>query len=407
MKISIILLIVLMFIINLITNFLSLSYQKKELPLNVKDVYDDNEYKKWSSYNTTKIKRYTLSSIINLVSTVILLVFNVHLYLFNIVKDITSNSILQLLLIFSILSLYELLINIGFQIYDTFVIEEKFGFNNTSKKLFIKDTIIQFIFGVILEVLLIGGLQVIYNAFDNIYMFLIISLVIITTIILVIPFIYPLFNRLFNKMTLLEDGSLKEKINVYLLSVNFPLTNIYIVDASKRSKELNAYFLGYGKKRRIVLYDTLLESTTDEQIVAIVAHEAGHSHYKDFLSSIPLSILTLSIMLVALFLFISLPSISTSFGFNDTNFVFGIIIFMEVFGLIGIFTNIFTNYISRVKEYRADKYAAETYNKEAIIESLIVIHAKSLADLNPHPINIILKYNHPSLTQRLDALEQL
>lgn len=206
---------------------------------------------------------------------------------------------------------------------------------------------------------------------------------------------------------MLPEGTLRDKINEYSKKSFFPIENIYVMDQSKRSKRMNAYFLGYGKKRRLVLFDTLIEKMSDEEIVAILAHETGHAKHKDYLRRMPISLLNIGIILFMLFFFLSSNDLSDAFGFSSSTFVFGFLVFFEVISLIGMFTSIITNYISRKHEYAADKYAAQTYSKVHMISALKVLAREELVNLAPNKIVVLMTYSHPPIAQRINAIEDL
>ncbi len=404
MKYIFISLIILVYIINMFIIYLQYKSRNNPLKENVSDVYDKDRYSEWKNYKIDKLKLKSISTTTVFLITIILYTFNLHFYIFEFVNDLTNNMFLEYLLILLILSLISFVVDIIFNYYETFIIEEKYNFNKLTKKLFVRDTIIKVTLGLILEVSLLFFLGKLFNSFDNVYLFLTIALSIVFIFILLMPLLQPIFSKIFNKTTPLEEGKLKDKILNYANSVNFPVENIYVIDASKRSSKSNAYFLGYGKKRRIVLFDTLTHNMSDEEIVAVLAHEAGHAKHKDFLRLLPLTLLTLTIILVSLFFLVSFDQVSISFNFNEANFLFGALLFFEIFPLIGFMTGIITNAFSRKIEYSADKFSKETYSKEKLISALKSLSNNNLVDLSPHPIIVLLNYSHPPLDKRIERI---
>lgn len=404
MKILLLSLITLIFIINITLKLLELKQAKKPLPLNVQDIYDEAKYREWQAYQKDGFKVALVYSATTFVIALVLFGFNLHSALFNFIVRLTPNLYLQTLLVATFISLLGIFTTI-INFYETFVIEEKYGFNKTTKKLFVKDTVIKFILVTLLLATFMFSLNILYDAFNNVYIFLGVALGATVVLILLMPLLQPLFSRLFNKMTPMEPCSLKDKIVAYAEEVHFPITNIYVVDASKRSSKANAYFLGFGKKKRIVLFDTLLENLTEEEIVAVLAHEVGHSKHKHILKLMPFSLLTIALMLVTLFYFVSLGEVATAFNVTNLSFIFGLLLFQEIFPLLGYLTNIMNNALSRKYEYEADRYAAETHAKTEIISALKALTRSNMSNLNPHPLNVFLNHSHPVLHERIDALE--
>lgn len=406
MKIIILSLIGFIYIINLLMKILHL--KNDNIPINnyVGDIYDENQYKRWSSYQKDNVKLSIISLIVSFIISILLFGFNIHSYILNFISGLTSNLITQafyVMLFLFVIGIFDIL----FSYIRTFKIEEKYGFNKTNKKLFIKDQIIKFILLIGLGTPTLYLVMVIFNNFINPIIFLIISSAIIIGFSLILPFLLPLFSRLFNKFTKLEESDLKDKILEYVENVNFPVENIYVMDASKRSTKINAYFSGYGKKRRIVLYDTLIKDFTDEEVVSVLAHEAGHAKHKDMIRLLPFTVLNIIIMLMMLYLLASNAIIAQAFGFTTNNFFFGLFLFMELFGLVNIILNVFMNAFSRKIEYQADKYSAVTYSGDALISALKKLAKSNFAHLFPHKIIVLIYYSHPTLNQRITAIKNL
>lgn len=405
MKILLLSLITVVFIINITLKLLELKQAKKPLPLNVQDIYDEEKYAKWQSYQSDRFKVALIYSVTTFIIAIVLFGFNLHSVVFNFITSLTSNLYLQTLLVATFVSFLGIFTTV-IDFYETFVVEEKYGFNKTTKKLFVKDTLIKFVLVTVLLATFVFLLNILYDAFNNVYIFLAVALGVTVLLILLMPILQPLFSRLFNKMTPMEPCSLKDKIIAYAEEVSFPVTNIYVVDASKRSSKANAYFLGFGKKKRIVLFDTLIENLSEEEIVAVLAHEVGHSKHKHIVKLMPFSLLTIALMLVTLFYFVSLDEVASAFNVTNLTFIFGLLLFQEIFPLLGYLTNMMNNALSRKYEYEADRYVAVTYRKTEIIGALKALTKSNMSNLNPHRLNVFLNHSHPPLHKRIGALEE-
>lgn len=404
MKIILILLIIVLYIYNTIIRLLTLKNLKiKNERTNL--VYDEEGYDNFLSYQKDVINFEFWRSSYNYALVVIILALNLPSILYNlIINNITNNIYLSNILLVIFFIVVQTL-DIFFDYYEIFKIEDKYGFNKQTKKGFFIDQIKSFILlSILMSLLALILMKAFYNFKEY---FIYISLIIFIIIIVLIPILYPLFNKLFNKFTLLEDGSLKDKIYTFLDKVKYPKSKIYIMDASKRTTKMNAYFMGYGKNKRIVLYDTLLDRMTEDEVVAVLAHEVGHGKHKDIIKRYPLSILNILIMLSLFYYMLVNSQFSLVFGFSETNFVFIAYLFMNLFEIVGIFIGILSNYLSRKAEYNADKFSSLNYQKEAMKTALIKLAKLNYSNLNPHPFVVFMNYSHPTILQRLDTIDNL
>jgi len=404
MKIILILLIIVLYIYNTIIRLLTLKNLKiKNEITNL--VYDEEGYDNFLSYQKDVINFEFWRSSYNYALVVIILALNLPSILYNlIINNITNNIYLSNILLVIFFIVVQTL-DIFFDYYEIFKIEDKYGFNKQTKKGFFIDQIKSFILlSILMPLLALILMKAFYNFKEY---FIYISLIIFIIIIVLIPILYPLFNKLFNKFTLLEDGSLKDKIYTFLDKVKYPKSKIYIMDASKRTTKMNAYFMGYGKNKRIVLYDTLLDRMTEDEVVAVLAHEVGHGKHKDIIKRYPLSILNILIMILLFYYMLVNSQFSLVFGFSETNFVFIAYLFMNLFEIVGIFIGILSNYLSRKAEYNADKFSSLNYQKEAMKTALIKLAKLNYSNLNPHPFVVFMNYSHPTILQRLDTIDNL
>jgi STE24 endopeptidase len=314
-----------------------------------------------------------------------------------------ENEILLALAFFGVLMLTSDMLTIPFQWYSTFVIEEKYGFNKTTIKTFITDKLKGYLLGAIvgggLLSLLIYLIELIGPSF-----WIWFSIIAAIFILVVNMFYTSLILPLFNKLTPLPEGELKTAIENFSKKVNFPLDNIFIIDGSKRSKKANAFFSGIGKKKKIVLYDTLISSHTTEELVAVLAHEVGHFKKKHIIWGYILSVLQIVFTLFVLSRMIFNEDVSLALGGSQLAIHLNLLAFGILFSPISGITGLLMNMYSRKNEFEADAYAKETFSGGALINALKRLSVDSLSNLYPHPWYVFFHYSHPPLLKRLEAL---
>ena len=325
-------------------------------------------------------------------------------WLDRLVEGMVDSYILHVLLFFGILALAGDLLSMPFALYRTFVIEERYGFNRTTPRTFILDKIKGWGLGVVFG----GGLLALVTW---IYMltgswFWIIALGVLTLFSVFMSMFYSnLIVPLFNKQTPLEEGSLRNKIEDFADRVDFRLRNIYVMDGSKRSSKANAYFTGLGPKKRIVLFDTLIEELEEEEIVSVLAHEVGHYKKRHTTTGLVISILQTALTLYLFSLFVGVDSFSVALGGTGASFHLGLIAFGVLYSPISTILGIGTGLFSRHNEYQADRYARDHYNSGKLISSLKKLSKTTLSNLTPHPAYVFVHYSHPPLLQRIRALK--
>lgn len=393
------------FVFNKILEYLNIRSMKEELPDEVKDIYDEEKYKKSIAYARANNKFGLLTSSFSFILSFVLLAtgffgwFDQQVHGFIGTEELVSLAFFGLLFIASDIS------NIPFQLYDTFVIEEKFGFNKTTSKTFILDKLKGYamaaiIGGSILYILL--KLITLFGPDFWIYFWVVISIFTLIMNMFYTSLILPLFN----KLTPLEDGELKEEIEKYSKSINFPLDNIFVIDGSKRSAKSNAFFSGIGKKKKIVLYDTLIENHSKEELVAVLAHEVGHFKKKHIITGYLLSILQTGFTLFIMSLIIFNPAVSEALGGGQLAIHLNLLAFGILYSPISHFVGVFMNILSRKNEFEADAYAKETYNGTFLQQALKKLSVDNLSNLFPHPAYVFMNYSHPPLLKRLAAMEE-
>lgn len=382
--------------------YLDNSQVKKELPDNVKDVYDEEEYKKWLSYNKECGKSSLICSIVTNVFLLIFLAFDFYAFLFE--KFAGLNLYLQYFICIGILVLITLPVSISFAYYDTFVIEEKYGMNKSTRKTFAGDQIKGFFLDLVLGYGLIVVIMTLYEKFGNDgIIFAIIAYILLSVILGLV--VMPLL-RMFNKFEQLEDGELREALLKLCEKYGVKVKKIYVKDASRRTTKANAFCTGFGKKKVISLDDNLVNEYSTEQIVAVFAHEFAHAKYKHMVKSLPFSFLRIVIVMITLGVVLNVNAFFTSFGFGSVNYYFAFSILSLVNWPLEKLLDIVGNYISRKHEYQADAFAAKEGYGDELISSLKKLCRDSLTDLNPHPVIVKLEYSHPTLSQRIEAIER-
>ena len=401
----IIAILVLDFLFEKYLDYLNTTKWSDTLPDEVKEIYDEKKYKKQQAYQRENHRFGMLTSSFSMAITLAMFLLFGFAMVDGWVWNITSNPIVAALLFFGILMFASDIINLPFSIYDTFKIEEKYGFNKTTPKTFVFDKIKGWLVGAIIGGGLLALIIFIYQKTGNlfwIYAWILISAFSIFMAMFYSNIIVPLFN----KQTPLEDGELRDAISAFSEKVGFKLDNIFVIDGSKRSTKANAYFTGLGAKKRIVLYDTLIKDMTTDEIVAVLAHEIGHNKKKHVIQGLLIGLVQTGIVLFVFGLLIGNPKLSSALGVYEPNFHIGLVAFGVLYSPISFFTGIFMNILSRKNEYEADRFAAENFKPEALASALKKLSVNNLSNLTPHKLYVFFHYSHPTLLQRLDHLKQ-
>ena len=400
----IITILIIQFVMETVLDYLNASHYDKPVPKELNDVFDEKEYQKSQEYKKANYRFGLLTSTFSLFLTLGFLVLGGFEWIDSIVRDITENIIAMALLFFGIIMIGSDIITTPFSYYQTFVIEESFGFNKSTQKLFFFDKLK----GWLMMSVLGGGILALVIWFfqwagSNFWIY---AWAVITFFTLFMNLFYSkLIVPLFNKQTPLENGSLKSKIESYAQKVGFELKNIFVIDGSKRSTKANAYFSGFGKEKRVTLYDTLIADLEEDEIVAVLAHEVGHYKRKHIIFNLTASILTMGLTLFILSLFINTPQISLAIGVFNPSFHAALIGFGILYSPISEITGLVMNYFSRKFEYQADDYAKNTFAALPLITSLKKLSKNSLSNLTPHPAYVFMHYSHPPLIDRIKNLK--
>ena len=393
---------VLVYLYNLLLTVIHLRSAGNPVPANVADVYDRETYQKWRSYHAEKSRFAILTSTVSFIEELLLLSLNVYAAFAGLFPETPFMQMFAVLLLSALASLLE----IPFSWYNTMTIEEKYGFNKSTAKTFAADQIKEFLIGLLLMTGIGALLLWVHQALGD---WLILAFAILMTVFgLIISFLYPVLSKVFNKFKPLEDGELREEITALLEKNGYRVRAIKVMDASRRTTKSNAYFSGFGKMKTIVLYDTLIESMTTKEICAVFAHEMGHGLHKDTLRNQVLSFLQMTVLGVLSWLTLRTPDLFAAFGFEGVNYGFAMILIMSVeYALIAPLFGLISNYFSRKAEYRADAQAVQEGYGAELISALKKLARQNYADLAPSPLLVRLEYSHPTLSQRIAAIESL
>ena len=370
-------------------------------PANLADVYDDETYAKWKKYESEHSRFSILSSIITGIVMLMLLATDTYSAVASLFPDGDHAGLLSVIISATLVSTV-------FEIIESYVsnmvIEQKYGFNKTTLKTFIADRIRSLLLNILLSTLICYAVFGFYSLV-GVWMIPIFAGAMFC-FSLVISFLYPILSRIGNKFTPLEDGELKESLVGLLTKHGYQVKAIEVMDASRRTTKLNAYFTGFGKLKTIVLYDNLINAMSPDEICAVFAHELGHGLHKDVQKMQLLSLVNMALMGTVAFLAVSVPELHTAFGFEGINYGFVYLLMGTGLGIVQPFMSLVMNARSRAAEYRADRQAVSEGYGEAMISALKKLARENFAHLSPSKINVVLEYSHPPLGERIAAVEK-
>jgi STE24 endopeptidase len=390
-------------VFDLLLEIVNLKAQRKEIPSEIASFYDQEKYLKSLSYTNEQTLFGFFKEGFSFLLSMSILVLGGFGWLDNFLRNYITQEIPLALAFFGATILVSDIITIPFQLYDTFVIEEKYGFNKTSIRTFVADKLKGYALGAIIGGLLISILlYLIQSIGDNFWIWF--GLIAIAFIFFVNMFYSSLILPLFNKLTPLEEGELKTSIETFAQKVNFPLDNIFVMDGSKRSNKANAFFSGIGKKKKIVLFDTLIKNHSKDELVAVLAHEVGHFKKKHIVYAFILSAMQIAFTLYILSLMVFNQQLSIALGGTQQALHLNLIAFGILFSPISGITGLLMSIYSRKNEFEADAYAKQTFNGLSLANALKKLSVDSLDNLYPHPVYVFFCYSHPPLLKRLKAL---
>lgn len=402
----IITLVALMYVIDLVITLINYRHRNKPIPEIAADIYDQEKYQKWLSY-FMETNRFGV--IVKTISTVLLLVllgFGFFGWLERLTTQWVSHPILQTLAFLGVFGLLSMLISLPFDYYGIFVIEEKYGFNKTTHKTFFVDILKNILVAAVLGGGLVALLNAIYLQFVSQIWWFVLYAWVILTMVMVILFVLntKVFVKIFNKLTPLPEGELRDKIQGLAEKVGFNVKAISVMDASKRSTKLNAFFSGLGRTREVVLFDTLVEKLGEEEILSVLAHELGHAVHKDVPRMLGLQIVMFGLYAVVIGFILQSAALAQAFGLSGVHLGFSLILFSILISPLELILTFPLNYISRKAEYAADGFATKYVGKEATMSAFKVLAQENLANLTPHPFYVLMHYSHPTIPQRLEAI---
>lgn len=392
------------FILEIISNRLNLNALSKELPDEFEGVYDKDTYTKSQEYTRVQTKFGFLTGTFDLILLLVFWFAGGFNWLDQWARGFDFGVIGTGLVFIGALIVAKTIIDLPFNLYSTFVIEERFGFNKTTPKTFAMDRVKGLLLGVVIGAPLLAGIIAFFEyggSFAWVYAWLA-----VTGFSLVMQYIAPTWIMpIFNKFEPLEDEELREAIENYADKVDFPLQEIFVMDGSKRSSKSNAFFTGFGKNKRIALFDTLIENHTNEELVAVLAHEIGHYKKKHIVKNMVISILQTGIMFALLSIFLKVQGLFDAFYMEQMSVYAGLLFFGMLYSPIETILGIGMQKLSRSHEYEADHFAATTIQSpEEMVNVLKKLSKDNLSNLTPHPFYVFLNYSHPPVLKRIRAI---
>lgn len=391
------------FLLQTITSYLNLKALDTKLPDEFKGYYDEEKYKKSQEYTINETRFDYVSSTFNIVLILVFILLGGFNYVDQFARGFHLNSIITGLIFIGILYFVYDIILIPFSLYSNFVIEERFGFNKMGMGTFLMDKVKNYLLVMVLGSMIVGGIFFFFERTGD-YAWLYAWGLATFFILIAQPLYTMVIAPMFNKFVPIEDGKLKQSIEKYAERVKFPLKEISVMDGSKRSAHSNAYFSGIFKKR-IALFDTLIEKHSVDELVAVIAHEVGHYKRHHVIKDMFLMIIQSGLIFFLLSFFIHSKGLSDAFRMEQTSVYAGFVFFGLLYSPIKIILSIFMNHISRKHEFEADMFAADTTGSiNNMISALKNLSISNLTNLTPHPLNVFLNYTHPPVLERINAL---
>ncbi len=394
------------FVLERVLESLNSKHMSPVLPDSLKGIYEEKEYSRFQSYKRENGRLDSWSSGVGFVVMIVFLVAGGFGWYNSWVVSLTDSVVWQTILFVVGLSVVSSVLDIPFDYYATFRIEEKYGFNKTTRRVYWLDTVKELFLSLVLGGVLLA-LVVWFYTWAGTYFWLYAWGAVTLFSVFMAMFYSQLVVPLFNKQTPLQEGSLRDKIQAFAGKVGFKLDNIYVIDGSKRSTKANAYFTGLGPKKRVVLYDTLIDELTEEEIVAVLAHEVGHYKKRHTLRSMVVSVIQMGVLFWLFSLCVNNVALSEALGGDRVYFQLGLIAFAILYSPVNLILGIGMNVWSRSNEYEADAFAARYYEGDYLVSGLKKISVKSLSNLTPHPLYEYVYYSHPSLLKRIDAIKRI
>jgi STE24 endopeptidase len=396
---------VITYVFDQVLDYINLKAQRKDIPPEIASFYNKEKYQKSLDYQREQTRFSFLTAAFSFLLSLGMLIFGGFGWVDNLLRPLIQHEIALALVFFGVIMTVSDLITIPFQWYGTFVIEAKYGFNKTTLRTFITDKLKGYVLGALAGGALLSLLMYLMKIIGPDF-WIWFGLVAAVFILFINMFYTSLILPLFNKLTPLAEGELKTAIEAFSKKANFPLDNIFVMDGSKRSAKANAFFSGIGKKKKIVLYDTLITNHTTDELVAVLAHEVGHFKKKHIIWSYLISIVQVFFILFVLSKMVFNENLSIALGGSQQAVHLNLIAFGILFSPISGITGLLMSMLSRKNEFEADAYAKETFDGNALANALKKLSVDNLSNLYPHPVYVFFHYSHPPLLQRLAALKQ-
>lgn len=394
------------FLIERLLEYLNAGMWSETVPERLRGICDEEDYRKTRLYDKDNKKLSLWSSAFNLAVVIIMISAGGFAFVDDVSRSLSDKIVIISLLFFGIIGFFSELINIPFGLYDNFVIEKKHGFNKMTVRIFITDHLKSWFIALLIGIPVLGLITWVYYKTGKGFWLYAWGLITLLSIFMNL-FYSELIVPLFNKQAPLEKGTLRDKIESFAYRTGFRLRNIYVIDGSKRSSKANAYFSGFGSKKRIVLYDTLLGKLTEEEIVAVLAHEIGHYKKKHVFRSLVFSVFLTGLMLFLFSLFVDNPMLSEALGVKSPSFHLGLVVFGILYSPLSLLIGFATNSISRKNEFEADKFVSDNYKAVHLAHALKKLSVNNLSNMMPHPAYVFFHYSHPPLLARLERLENM
>ena len=389
------------FMLERVLESLNSKHMSPVLPDSLKGIYDEKEYSRFQSYKRENGRLDCWSSGVGFGVMIVFLVAGGFGWYNSWVVSLTDSVVWQTIFFVMGLSVASTVLDIPFDYYATFRIEEKYGFNKTTRRVYWLDAVKELFLSLVLGGVLLA-LVVWFYTWAGTYFWLYAWGAVTLFSVFMAMFYSQLIVPLFNKQTPLQEGSLRDKIQDFAEKVGFKLDNIYVIDGSKRSTKANAYFTGLGPKKRVVLYDTLIDELTEEEIVAVLHYKKRHT-----LRSMVVSVIQMGVLFWLFSLCVNNAALSEALGGDRAYFQLGLIAFAILYSPVNLILGIGMNVWSRSNEYEADAFAARYYEGDNLVSGLKKISVKSLSNLTPHPLYEYIYYSHPSLLKRIDAIKRI
>ena len=392
------------YLYSTVLTLLNIRASRLPVPELLNDLYDPARYRKQQDYAMTNRKFSLVSGLVSTLITLGIFAFGGFAVFDRAARAVSASPVVKTLVFWGIFYLISWVVSLPFDIYRTFVIEQRFGFNRSTPQLFAADAVKALLLHLVIMGIVLALCAWIYTLAPR--WFWLIAWGAVTAFSLFMQYFYSqLIVPLFNKQTPLPEGELRSAIEAFAARVGFRIDNIYVIDSSKRSSKSNAYFTGYGRRRRVVLYDTLMEQLSTEEIVGVLAHEIGHYKHRHIILSLLEGFATNLLMFWLFSLFIGNEALAAAAGCTAASFHVNLAVFSLIYTPISLVLDILTNIVSRRHERQADAFAAAHGMGPAEASALKKMSAKSLANLTPHPVVVFVEYSHPTLYERVKFLQ--